>query len=157
MINDNEKEVKQGVEDTDNDLNLLKEIQDLKDNTVSKEEYAKLQAKYKQVVKDVINGVGTKEEADNTVNLEEIRKNLFTDKVEDLSNRDFWKNVLDLRHERLEKEGVDIFLPKGSKTRYTREDYESAQKVDEIISQMLEDSEENPQLFNVLFNEALSN
>lgn len=157
MINDNEKEVKQGVEDTDNDLNLLKEIQDLKDNTVSKEEYAKLQAKYKQVVKDVINGVGTKEEADDTVNLEEIRKNLFTDKVEDLSNRDFWKNVLYLRHERLEKEGVDIFLPKGSKTRYTREDYESAQKVDEIISQMLEDSEENPQLFNVLFNEALSN
>lgn len=157
MINDNEKEVKQGVEDTDNDLNLLKEIQDLKDNTVSKEEYAKLQAKYKQVVKDVINGVGTKEEADDTVNLEEIRKNLFTDKVEELSNRDFWKNVLDLRHERLEKEGVDIFLPKGSKTRYTREDYDSAQKVDEIISQMLEDSEENPQLFNVLFNEALSN
>lgn len=156
-MNENEKEVKQGVEGTDNDLDLLKEIQDLKDNTVSKEEYAKLQAKYKQVVKDVINGVGTKEEADNTVNLEEIRKNLFTDKVEDLSNRDFWKNVLDLRHERLEKEGVDIFLPKGSKTRYTREDYESAQKVDEIISQMLEDSEENPQLFNVLFNEALSN
>lgn len=156
-MNENEKEVKQGVEGTDNDLDLLKEIQDLKDNTVSKEEYAKLQAKYKQVVKDVINGVGTKEEADNTVNLEEIRKNLFTDKVEELSNRDFWKNVLDLRHERLEKEGVDIFLPKGSKTRYTREDYESAQKVDEIISQMLEDSEENPQLFNVLFNEALSN
>lgn len=156
MINDNEKEVTQGVEGTDNDLDLLKELQEVKNNSVSKEDYEKLQAKYKQVVKDVINGVGTKEEADDTVNLEEIRKNLFTDKVEELSNRDFWKNVLNLRHERLEKEGVDIFLPKGSKTRYTREDYESAQKVDEIISQMLEDSEENPQLFNVLFNEALS-
>ena len=156
MINDNEKEVTQGVEGTDNDLDLLKELQEVKNNSVSKEDYEKLQAKYKQVVKDVINGVGTKEEADDTVNLEEIRKNLFTDKVEELSNRDFWKNVLELRHERLEKEGVDIFLPKGSKTRYTREDYESAQKVDEIISQMLEDSEENPQLFNVLFNEALS-
>lgn len=157
-MNENEtKNVNQVDGGTDNDLDLLKELQDVKNNTVPKEEYAKLQAKYKQVVKDVINGVGTKEEADNTVNLEEIRKNLFTDKVEDLSNRDFWKNVLDLRHERLEKEGVDIFLPKGSKTRYTREDYDSAQKVDEIISQMLEDSEENPQLFNVLFNEALSN
>ena len=107
-------------------------------------------------MKDVINGVGTKQEASDTVNLEEIRKNLFTDKVEDLSNRDFWKNVLALRHERLEKEGVDIFLPKGQKTRYTREDYESANKVDEVISQMIEDSEENPQLFNVLFNGALN-
>ena len=150
------KEGKQEVEGTDNDLDLLKELQEVKNKSVPKEDYEKLQAKYKQVVKDMINGVGTKGEASDTVNLEEIRKNLFTDKVEDLSNRDFWKNVLALRHERLEKEGVDIFLPKGQKTRYTREDYESANKVDEVISQMIEDSEENPQLFNVLFNGALN-
>lgn len=156
-MNEIEKiEGKQEVEGTDNDLDLLKELQEVKNKSVPKEDYEKLQAKYKQVVKDMINGVGTKGEAEDTVNLEEIRKNLFTDKVEDLSNREFWKNVLQLRHERLEKEGVDIFLPKGQKTRYTREDYESANKVDEVISQMIEDSEENPQLFNVLFNGALN-
>ena len=148
--------IQEGQGTDPNDIDLINEVKKIRENTVPKEDFEKLQAKYKQVVKDVINGVGTKQEASDTVNLEEIRKNLFTDKVEDLSNRDFWKNVLALRHERLEKEGVDIFLPKGQKTRYTREDYESANKVDEVITQMLEDSEENPQLFNVLFNGALN-
>lgn len=156
-MNENENKNVDPVEGgTDNDLDLLKKIKEIQENTVSKEEYAKLQAKYKEVVNNIVDGVGSKGEAEDTVDLAKIRENLFTDKVETLSNREFWKNVLQLRHERLEKEGVDIFLPKGSKTRYTREDYESAQKVDDEISKMLEDSEENPQLFNVLFEEALN-
>lgn len=155
MANENEKEVITEVEGTD-DIDLLNEVENLKKNMVPKEQYTELQRKNKELMKRIINGEGTSKEAEDPVDLEAIRKDLFGNNVESLSNRDFWDKVLTLRHERLKNEGVDIFLPKGSKTRYTRDDIESANKVDEIISQMIEDTQDNPAMFNVLFNEALN-
>lgn len=154
-MNENEQKELNIDEGQDNDLNLLNEIKQLKENTVPKEIYEKERSKNKELMKRIINGEGTEKEAEDTVDINKLREELFGDDVEKLSNRDFWKKTLDLRHERL-KEGVDIFLPRGSKTRYTREDQESANKVDEVISQMLIDSEENPALFDVLFREALN-
>lgn len=154
-MNEIENKEVQGQEGTDNDLDLLQEIKNLKDNTVSKEEYLKLQEKNKNLMRQIISGVGTKSEAEDTVDLTEIRKNIF-EKNEDISNREFWKNVLALRKERLEKEGVDVFLPKGRKTRYSREDMESANHVAEVIGQILQDSEENPQIFTALLNNAIN-
>lgn len=144
----------EGQQGNDNDLDLLEEIKNLKANTVSKEDYIKLQEKNKNLMRQIINGGGTSGEAEDTVDLQEIRKNIF-EKNENLSNRDFWKNVLALRKERLEKEGVDVFLPKGRKTRYSKEDIESANHVAEVIGQILEDSEDNPAVFTALLNNAI--
>lgn len=139
----------------DQDFNLLNEVKELRENSVSKKDYEALQQKYKAMVKEFVNGGGSTE-AKETVDIEKLRNELFGEDVEKLSNRDFWKKTLQLRHERMEKDGVDIFLPKGNKTRYTAQDIETANRVDEVISQMLEDSEDNPELFNVLFNRALN-
>ena len=139
----------------DQDFNLLNEVEELRKNSVSKEQYQKLVEKNKMLMKRIVEGGGQEEKANEPVDLQKIREEIFGDNVETLSNREFWEKVLTLRHERL-KEGVDIFLPKGSRTRYTREDYESANKVDEIISQMLEDSKGDPRLFNSMFNDALN-
>ena len=155
MENEIEKKLVEGQGGNDNDLDLLEEIKNLKENTVSKEDYNKQVEKNKALMKQIINGGGTKVEAEDTVDLGEIRKAIF-EKGEDMSNRDFWKNVLALRKERLEKEGVDVFLPKGRKTRYTRDDLESAQKVAEVIGQLIKDTEDNPLLFNTLLNNAIN-
>ena len=104
----------------------------------------------------LVEGGGQDVKTDDTVDLNKIREDLFTNNAEGLSKREFWQRVLTLRHERLKNEGVDIFLPKGRKTRYTRLDIESANRLDETISQMIEDSEDNPALFDVMFNEALN-
>ena len=156
----NENEIKKqeelGAGAEPSEFDLLNEVKKLKETSVPKEEYDKLLAEKKKLLRDFVNGVGQENKADDPVDLNEVRKNLFTDKVEDLSNRDFWKNVITLRKERLEKEGVDIFLPKGEKTRYSRDDYEKANALADTVESMLNDSEENPQLFSVLFNEALS-
>ena len=154
-MNENEKKEEVVVE-TDNDLNLLDEMKKLKENTVSKEEYEKERAKNKELMRRLVEGGGQDVKTDDTVDLNKIREDLFTNNAEGLSKREFWQRVLTLRHERLKNEGVDIFLPKGRKTRYTRLDIESANKVDEVISQMIEDSADNPALFDVLFNEALN-
>ena len=154
-MNENEKKEEVVVE-TDNDLNLLDEINKLKENTVSKEEYEKERAKNKELMRRLVEGGGQDVKTDDTVDLNKIREDLFTNNAEGLSKREFWQRVLTLRHERLKNEGVDIFLPKGRKTRYTRLDIESANRLDETISQMIEDSEDNPALFDVMFNEALN-
>lgn len=154
-MNENEKKEEVVIE-TDDDLNLLDEMKKLKENTVSKEEYEKERAKNKELMRRLVEGGGQDVKTDDTVDLNKIREDLFTNNAEGLSKREFWERVLTLRHERLKNEGVDIFLPKGRKTRYTRLDIESANRLDETISQMIEDSEDNPALFDVLFNEALN-
>lgn len=153
-MNENEKKEVKGQNETDNDLDLLQEIKNLQENTVSKEEYLKLQEKNKNLMRQIINGVGTKSEADDTVDLQEIRKKIF-ENPEVNTNLDFWKNVLTLRKERIEKEGIDPFLPKGNKTRYSNQDRESAEKVAEVIGQIIEDSEGNPAVFTALLNNAI--
>ena len=154
-MNENEKKEEVVIE-TDDDLNLLDEMKKLKENSVSKEEYEKERAKNKELMRRLVEGGGQDDKADDTVDLNKIREDLFTNNAEGLSKREFWQKVLTLRHERLKNEGVDIFLPKGRKTRYTRLDIESANRLDETITQMIEDSEDNPALFDVLFNEALN-
>ena len=152
----NENEIKnqvEGQEGNDNDLDLLEEIKNLKANSVSKEEYTKLQEKNKTLMRQIINGGGSKE-AEETINIEECRKALF-ENPEDLSDLDFWDKTLKLRKERLEKEGVDIFLPKGQKTRYSNADKESANHVAEVIGQLIEESEGSPQVFSALLRNAI--
>ena len=153
-MNENEnKNLVEGQEGNDNDLDLLEEIKSLKASTVSKEEYNKQVEKNKTLMRQIINGGGPKE-PEETFNIEECRKALF-ENPEDLTDLDFWKNTLALRKARLEKEGVDIFLPKGKKTRYSNADKESANHVAEVIGQLIEESEGSPQVFKALLNNAI--
>lgn len=154
-MDEKEKELFEEGNTGDRDFELLDEVERLKKNSVPKEDYEKLREKNKMLMKRIVEGGGQEDKPEDVIDVNELRKELFGNNVEELSNRDFWVKTLQLRHERL-KEGVDIFLPKGRKTRYTRADIESANKVDEVISQMIADSEENPALFNVLFEEALN-
>lgn len=151
-MNENEKEV-MGQTGTDNDLDLLNEIKNLKDNTVPKEEYQKQVEKNKLLMKQIISGGGATE-SEEAIDLEETRKLLF-ENPENLSDLDIWTNILKLRKERLDKENVDIFLPRGNKTHYTREDIESASHVAEVIGQIIEDSEGNATMFKALLNNAI--
>ena len=143
-----------GQDETD-DLDLLEEIKNLKANSVSKEEYNKLQEKNKTLMRQIINGGGTSGESEETVDTEELRKKLF-ENPEDMTDLDFWKNTIALRKERL-KDGVDIFLPKGKKTRYSTSDKESANHVAEVIEQLIQDCEGSPQVFKALLNNAIEN
>ena len=155
-MNENENNQVIGQEETDNDLDLLEEIKNLKNNSVSKEEYNKLQEKNKTLMRQIINGGGTNKEAEEPIDLDEVRRKIF-ENPEDMSNLDFWKNVLTLRKERLEKEGVDIFLPKGKKTRYSQLDKESANNVAEVIGRIIEEAGDSPQVFTALLNNAIEN
>lgn len=140
-----------------NDFDLLNEVKKLKENSVPKEEYDKLLAENKKIIRDFVYGSGDSSNVGEAKpNIEELRNKIFGDNVEQMSNRDFWKNVSELYHTRLEQDGENIFLPKGKKTRYERKDYEVVESMMNTIDLMLEDSKDNPSLFTTLFNEALN-
>ena len=155
-MNENERITTEESLTEDQDFDLLNQVEEMKKNSVPKEEYEKLKEKNKMLMRRIVEGGGQQDKAEETVDLGKIREEIFVKNAEGLSKRDFWEKVLTLRHERLKNEGVDIFLPRGSKTRYTRLDIESANKVDETISQMLEDTKDNPEYFDTLFNNALN-
>ena len=139
------------------DFDLLNEVKRIKETTVPKEEYDKLLAEKKKLMKDFVYGSGDSSNVGEAKpNIEELRNKIFGDNVEQMSNRDFWKNVSELYHTRLEQDGENIFLPKGKKTRYERKDYEVVESMMNTIDSMLEDSKDNPNLFTTLFNEALN-
>ena len=146
-----------GKETVPSDFDLLNEVKRIKENSVSKEDYDKLLAEKKQLMRDFVYGSGDSANVDDTTpSIQELRDKIFGDNVDQMSNRDFWENVSQLYHKRLEEDGKNIFLPKGHKTRYKREDYEMVSSMMETIDSMLEDTKENPALFTTLFNEALN-
>lgn len=158
-MNENEKNegLNQEGQGTDqNDFDLLKEVKRIKENSVPKEEYEKIVAEKKKLMKDFIYGSGDSTEVGEAKpNIQELRKKVLGDDVEKLNDLEFWKGVSDLYHARLE-EGVNIFLPRGDKTKYTRDDYENVSSFMATMDSIIADSEGNPITFRSIFNQSLS-
>lgn len=159
MNENEEKKLKEelGKEQEPSEFDLLNEVKKLKETSVSKEEYDRVVAEKKKLMRDFVYGSGDSANVEDTSpSIQDLREKLFGDNVEQMSNRDFWENVSQLYHKRLEEDKQNIFLPKGHKTRYKREDYEMVSSMMETIDSMLEDTKDNPALFTSLFNEALN-
>lgn len=158
----NEKNEQLLNENTDNtevsDFDLLNEVKQLKANSVPKEEYDKLLAEKKKIMRDFMygNSGGSTETEETIVSIDDLRNKVLGDNVESLSNREFWQSVSDLYHTRLKDDGVNIFLPKGKKTRYDRVDLDVVTDMMDNIDKILEDCEGNDDLFTTLFNGAMS-
>lgn len=142
----------QGQDET-NDLDLVEEIKKIKANTVSKEEYEKLKGQNKELIKQIISGGGQDMKAEDNPSIEELRKNIF-ENSDSKTNLEIADNIVKLYDARL-KEGVNIFLPRGNKTQYTRADYEAADHYVETIRSMVAESEGDPIVFDSLFKNAL--
>lgn len=158
-MNENDEKLTgtEGKETDPSDFDLLNEVKELKKNSVSKEEYDRVVAEKKKLMRDFVYGSGDSANVEDTSpSIQDLREKLFGGNVEQMSNRDFWENVSQLYHKRLEEDKQNIFLPKGHKTRYKREDYEMVSSMMETIDSMLEDTKDNPALFTSLFNEALN-
>ena len=73
-----------------------------------------------------------------------MRTDLFT---KDLSNLDYAKKALTLRNELIEREGVDIFVGKGSKLTPDESDYAAAQKVADAFQQCIDVADGDSEIF----------
>ena len=109
---------------TETEFDPVQAINELKQNSVSKEQYQKVVEEKNKYLKALIDGNQVAEaQPKEPVNIDELRNSLFG---EELNNLDYAKKALELRDAIIEKEGKDIFVGRGSKLTPTTEDYERA-------------------------------
>lgn len=133
--------------DAENYIDIVKK---LKENTVSKEDYEKLQEENKKLANTIANGltVQPKEEPKKAeVDINELRKNFLK---ENQSNLEYAKNVLALRNALMEKNPEDDpFLPKGHNINATEQDKIDAQNVADVLEQCIELADGNSDAFTI--------
>lgn len=125
----------------------IQAINELKKNSVSRDEYDSLVAEKKELLNALVSGqtVDQPEESQGPA-ASEVRNRLFRNGSE-MSNYEFVKNALDLREAVLKETGNDIFVAAGNKLTPTQEDYDKAQQVADVFQQCLEYSNGDSELF----------
>ena len=126
--------------------NYIEAIKEMKEKSVPRAEYEKLQAENKQLLNSLVNGEpGPKEEVKEEVDIDKLREDIFT---KPMTNMEYIEKALKLRNELIEKQGIDIFVGSGKKYVPTNEDYETAQKVADAFQSCLDIAQGNPEVFN---------
>lgn len=120
----------------DNTKKYIDEIAKLKKETVSIEDYKKLEAENKNLLNSIVNDLNPKKEEDKEVaDINELRKRLRKD---DPSNLEYVKNVLELRDAVISSGGNDPFLPYGKKIVPTNDDIEAANRVATVLKECVD-------------------
>lgn len=131
---------------TQNNQEYIDIIKQLKENSVSKEEYEALQQNNKNLLKALVEGnsdnAPEKEEA--PVDIDALRNKLFNT---ELNNLEYIETALELRDALIEKGEQDPFLPSGSKAYVTAEDIASAERVAAAFKSCVEYAEGDSELF----------
>lgn len=124
---------------TGNDTDYLEAIEELKKNSVKKEDYNKVIEENKRLVNMVLNGQHQDEAEQKVVHsdaeIDALRKELFGGK--ELSNLEYCEKALELRDAILEKTKgkTDIFVGRGSNFEPTQNDYYRAENTAEIMKE----------------------
>ena len=127
-------------EKVDPEKNYAETIKQLKANSVSKEDYEKLEAQNKQLLDAIINGNGETDDKDNVEvlpSIKELREDLYGGKKH-LSNLEYWEKTLALREALMAQGETDPFVPVGEKIVAENSDYEAAERVATVVRECIE-------------------
>ena len=140
-------------------VEMAKALKELRENSVSKEDYARLEEENKQLVAQIINGEGSGngQPTPEQVDIKQLREELYGPKGADLSNLDFWKKTLQLRQAVIEQEGYDPFLPHGAKIKPNEQDVERAEAVAKTVQECIDKSEGSSEVFTALLQQETAN
>ena len=138
-------------EETSNDsVDYIAAINEMKQNSVSRQQYEKLKQENKELLDTLINGgqVNIQESAPKK-SIEEMRSELFSKEAADkgMSNLEFIERSLELRDAIIESGGTDPFLPVGKGIELTREDYEAAEFTAEQFRECIDFAQGNSEVF----------
>lgn len=137
----------QVVEQDNNDY--IDTIKQLKETTVPKADYEKVKAENKKLLSTILEG-GELDAAAVTPqkrSSEEIRKELFSDNAENLTNLQFAQKALELREAILDEGGIDPFVPQGHKILAEESDFAAADKVAEALQSCIDYADGDSEVF----------
>ena len=133
------------VNTTETEFDPVQAINELKQNSVSKEKYEAVIAERNKYLKALIDGNQVAEaQPKEPVDVDALRRDLFGRELSDL---EYAKKALELRNELIEREGVDIFVGKGSKLTPDASDYEAAQRVADAFESCIEVADGDSEIF----------
>ena len=148
-------------------IDFLKQVEDMKKNYVAKEKFDALQKNYNDLAKGVLDGSLEieKEKEAKTINkderMSEISKIITNpDEIQDYTNLEFTKLMLEQRNLMIEQGLGDPFLPNlGRSVKkgafITDADVQSARKVAETLENLVNESEGDPVYFDSLLQRTI--
>ena len=123
----------------DTEVDYIKTIEELRANTVPMEKFLKVKDDNKKLLDSLARGeslpqdkVEVKETADD------LRKALYGNGCDSLSNLDYWDKTLKLREAIIESGKEDPFVPQGHNIAATDSDRAAAQKVAQVIQECID-------------------
>lgn len=130
----------------DENVDYIQAIQELKSNSVPKEQYSKLKEKNAKLLKSLINGEQIESGAvPEKTDMAELRKTLYSGA--ELPNLDYVKKTLELRDAIIDQGGRDPFLPWGEKISPTNDDIEAANRVAKVLKECVDYADGDSALF----------
>ena len=151
MINDETMNSVSGEQESNDSADYIAAINEMKQNSVSRQQYEKLKEENKQLLDTLINGgqvvnTGTVEPKKS---IEEMRQELFSKEAADkgMTNLEFITRSLELRDAIIEAGGTDPFLPVGKGIEITRDDYEAAEFTAEQFRECIDIAQGNSEVF----------
>lgn len=136
---------------TQQGTDLLDEAQAL--NEMSKKvstleaQNAELMAAKKKYYDSILNGQSVEEVAPNRTR-DEIRKELFGKDMQEMSNLEYAKLVVELDDACIREEGESCFLPKGKNVTPTSDERLTAERFHDCLVDCIEEADGNAEVFN---------
>jgi hypothetical protein len=136
-----------GTEMSEADTDYVAAIQELQNNTVSKDQYNKLRAENKKLLDALVSGGSIENPVQKPeVDIDALRKELFN-KDAQLTNLEFIEKSLELRDALLDKGEPDPFLPIGSRISPTPEEARIAENVADIYRECIDYANGDSEVF----------
>lgn len=133
---------------TDTSVDYISAINEIKQNSVSKDEYQKLRAENKKLIESIVNGTASEAVPDKKpVDKQQLINELYGADRKQLSNLDYVTKALELRKVIMDDGGIDPFVPNGEKIKPTKEDFEKAQHVAEVLQDCVDYADGNSDVF----------
>lgn len=118
----------------------IEQINKLKENSVSKEEYQKVQEENRTLLQNLVNGQkpSPEDKPEDKKPLLDLKKETFmSGKINDV---DYVQNLLEIRKRVIDEKGYDPFVANGAEIAPTQQDYESAEKVAKVLQECIDSS-----------------
>lgn len=132
---------------TPQEPDYIEQIEQLRMNSVSKEQYDKLKAEHNRAMNALINGGQIDDPKAEKVDKNALRKELYNSQDSGLSNLDYWQKTLTLRQAIIDDGGKDPFLPYGQKIAPTAEDVEAANRVAKVVQECIDYADGDSRIF----------
>ena len=143
-----ENENKTQPQEQNNDVQYyIDQLNEIKSTTISKATYDKVVGERDTLKKALFEGTGAPGTEAAKRSADEIRKELFGENMDSLSNLESAKLALELREAVLAEEGKDIFMGSGKGFTPDPNDYAIAQKVADCLSHCVEYADGDTEVF----------